>query len=57
MTAARAMAAYREDRTLLGIFSANLETLPGASGARAPWSGWREPSLCPGQTVHSRAER
>lgn len=34
-------AAYRADKTLLGTFSANLETLPGATGAAATMEWWR----------------
>lgn len=35
-------AAYRPDKTLIGTFSANLETLPGAAGHPDTMSWWRE---------------
>jgi hypothetical protein len=37
-----ASAAYRADKTLLGIFSANLELLPNASGHPDTLAWWRE---------------
>jgi hypothetical protein len=36
-----ASAAYRADKTLLGTFAANLETLPGASGHPDTMGWWR----------------
>jgi hypothetical protein len=36
-----ASAAYRADKTLLGTFSANLETLPGATGHPATMAWWK----------------
>jgi hypothetical protein len=36
-----ASAAYRADKTLLGTFSANLETLPGAQGHPKTMEWWR----------------
>ena len=36
-----ASAAYRPDKTLLGTFSANLETLPGAAGSPSTMDWWR----------------
>lgn len=35
-------AAYRGDKTLLGTFSANLETLPGAEGHPATMAWWQK---------------
>jgi hypothetical protein len=37
-----ASAAYRADKTLLATFSANLETLPGASGHPDTMAWWKE---------------
>ena len=37
-----ASAAYRGDKTLLSTFSANLETLPGASGHPDTMAWWKE---------------
>src|SRR5438270_3926738 len=34
-------AAYRPDKTLVGTFTANLETLPGASGAPETMAWWK----------------
>jgi len=36
-----ASAAYRADKTLLGTFAANLETLPGAAGDPGTLNWWR----------------
>jgi hypothetical protein len=40
-----ASAAYRSDKTLVGTFSANLETLPGASGHPETMAWWKERSV------------
>ena len=37
-----ASAAYRGDKTLLGTFSANLETLPGAAGHPSTMAWWEQ---------------
>src|SRR5258708_14219286 len=37
-----ASAAYRPDKHLLGTFTANLETLPGAAGHPATLAWWRQ---------------
>lgn len=37
-----ASAAYRADKTLVGTFSANLETLPGAAGHPETMAFWKE---------------
>jgi hypothetical protein len=37
-----ASAAYRSDKTLIGTFSANLETLPGAVGDPETMAWWKE---------------
>ena len=36
-----ASAAYRSDKTLIGTFAANLETLPGAVGHPETMAWWR----------------
>src|SRR5215468_1810476 len=37
-----ASAAYQPDKSLLGTFSANLETLPGAQGHPATMNWWQQ---------------